>query len=161
MKILAFDQASVKTGVAWFEDTTLKGYLTIDLSKVNKEEHTRIMILEMYKLIDEQKPDVIVFEDVAMQRNAASLILLTRLQGALLGYCFKNAITAVIYKPSVWRKMLHFVQGSKIKRKMLKDQAIAFVKQYYDIDVSEDEADAICIGCAYATVNEARGDLDG
>jgi len=154
MKILAFDQASVKTGVAWFEDTTLLGFATIDLSKREKEEHIRIMILEMYKFIEEHKPDVIVFEDVAMQRNSATLILLTRIQGALLGYCFSHGITAVIYKPSVWRKMLHFTQGSKVKRQVLKQQAVAFVKKFYNTDANEDEADAICIGCAFACVQK-------
>lgn len=158
MKILAFDQASVKTGAAWFEDTTLLGYITIDLSKVDKEERVRLMVLEMYKLIDEHKPDVIIFEDVAMQRNAASLILLTRIQGALLGYCFEHAISAVIYKPSVWRKMLNFVQGSRVKRSTLKNQAISFVKKYYNVDAKDDVADAICMGCAFACVeNQNRG----
>ena len=113
----------------------------------------------MYKLIEEHKPDVIVFEDVAMQRNSATLILLTRIQGALLGYCFDHAITTVIYKPSVWRKMLHFTQGSKIKRNILKSQAVAFVKKYYGVEVNDDAADAICIGCAYANVLDALEQL--
>lgn len=164
LKILAFDQASQMTGAAWFEDTTLLGYTVINFKKIkDARERMGAMIQEMYKLIQEIKPDVIVFEDVVMQRNAASLIILARLQGALMAYCYEHAIIWVVYKPSEWRRMLHFKQGSRVKREILKAQAKAFVKKYYEVDVNEDEADAICIGCAFACVQNAlsMGDEDG
>lgn len=46
--------------------------------------------------------------------------------------------------------MLGFKQGRNIKRAQLKAQAQKFVKDHYDIEVTEDEADAICIGLAFA-----------
>ena len=151
MKILAFDQASLKTGVAYFDDTTLLESFVIDFSKI-KDTKQRIeqMVLTVLLAIKEKKPDVVVLEDVALQRNAAVLITLSRIQGAIIGHCFENGIINVIYKPSQWRSVLGFTQGGKVKRQDLKKQAIQFVETHYERSASEDEADAICIGCAFA-----------
>lgn len=151
MKILAFDQATMKTGVAWFEDTTLKGFELIDFHKIkDAKQRQQLMILKMYEKIRECNPDVIVIEDVAMQRSAGAVILLAQIQGAVLGYCLEHEIACVIYKPAVWRKMLGFRQGSKVKREVLKQQAVDYAKHYYDVDAGEDISDAICIGHAFA-----------
>ena len=167
MKILAFDQATIKTGVAWFEDTTLKGFELIDFHKIkDTKQRQQLMILKMYEKIRECEPDVIVFEDVAMQRSAGAVILLAQIQGALLGYCLEHDIVGIIYKPALWRKMLNFKQGSKVKREALKQQAVDYAKKYYDVDAGEDIADAICIGHAFAMSydktleQENRGVLD-
>lgn len=150
MKILAFDQASRKTGAAWFEDTTLMGYQLIDFSKMkDADERTKLMILKMFELIEEIKPDAIVFENVTLQRSPGAAIMLAQLAGSLIGYCYEHNIRGMMYKPSEWRRMLDFKQGSKVTREALKKQALDFVKEHYDLDVDEDEADAICIGCAF------------
>ena len=151
LKILAFDQASQKTGVAWFEDSTLLGYEVLDYSRVKDADlRVRLMMESMFNLIGEHKPDALVFEGVALQRSAGAVIMLAQIQGGLMGYCYSHNISGMIYKPSVWRKMLGFKQGRNIKRAQLKAQAQKFVKDHYDIEVTEDEADAICIGLAFA-----------
>ena len=158
LKILAFDQASFKTGVAYFDGTTLLESAVIDYSKVkDTKQRVEQMILSVLLLIKEKCPDVVVIEDVALQRNAAVLIMLSRIQGAILGHCFEKGIVSVIYKPSQWRSMLGFIQGGKVKRADLKKQAMDFVMEHYGREVAEDEADAICIGCAFACAltNEA------
>lgn len=157
MKILAFDQATIKTGVAWFEDTTLQGFELIDFHKIkDTKQRQQLMILKMYEKIRECNPDVIVFEDVAMQRSAGAVILLAQIQGSLLGYCLEHDIVGVIYKPSEWRKMLGFKQGSKVKREALKKQAVEYAKKYYGVDAGEDIADAICIGHAFGVAYKAQ-----
>lgn len=153
MKILALDQASEKTGIAYFENSDLKDYGLINMSKVHGDQRMSAMVLEIYKIIDEVAPEVVVLEDVAFQKNAASLILLARIQGAIIGYCLNKDIKTVIYKSSSWRKMLGFDQGKNVKRPALKKQAFDFVKEHYGLRVAEDEADAICIGCAWAVAN--------
>ena len=45
--------------------------------------------------------------------------------------------------------MLGFKQGSGTKRSDLKQQAIDMIYDRYGISVTNDEADAICIGIAY------------
>lgn len=150
MKVLAFDQASIKTGFAVFEDITLTGYGVIDLSKEKSAAiRAGAMITEMYALIEEHKPDAIVMEDVAMQRNVATLVTLARLQGALMAYCYQHNVAGSIFKSSEWRKLLQFKQGNKVPRARLKQQAQEFVEKGFGLQVSEDEADAICIGVAY------------
>lgn len=150
MKILAFDQATEKTGVALFDDSTLNMYELIDLHREkNSEERKRKMILSVISVMQETNPDTVVIEDVSFQKNAASLIYLARLQGAIIGWCISNGKDVVIYKPTSWRKILNFKQGSAVKRSALKEQAQEFVKNYYGVEPSEDEADAIAIGCAY------------
>lgn len=155
MKILAFDQATIKTGVAWFEDTTLKGFELIDFHRIKDvKQRQQLMILKMYEKIRECEPDVVVFEDVAMQRSAGAVILLAQIQGSLLGYCLEHEIVGVIYKPTVWRKMLGFKQGSKVKRELLKKQAVEYAKKYYGVDAGEDVADAICLGHAFSVAHQ-------
>ena len=151
MKTLAFDQATIKTGVAWFEDTTLKGFELFDFHKIkDTKQRQHLMILKMYEKIKEYRPDVIVFEDVAMQRSAGAVILLAQIQGSLIGHCLEENIPGVIYKPAVWRKMLGFKQGSRVKREELKKQAVEYAKIHYGVDAGEDVADAICIGHAFS-----------
>jgi hypothetical protein len=51
-------------------------------------------------------------------------------------------------RPTEFRKELDFVQGKNVKREELKQQAINYVKKIYNLEVNDDVADAICIGCA-------------
>ena len=156
MKILSLDQATNKTGVAVFEDKELKKYYIIDLSKSKSSAEQRIneMMIEINKTIEKENPDVIVFEDVAYQSNAQTLIKLARLQGSIIYYCISNNYNYTIITPSDWRSSLSFMQGKGCKRKFLKNQSILYVKVKYKKDVTDDEADAICIGTAYIQKNK-------
>ena len=55
-----------------------------------------------------------------------------------------------VLAPSHWRSILksQFGIGFGRSRAEQKKSARGFVKDHYNIDVSEDEADAICIGIA-------------
>lgn len=92
-------------------------------------------------------PDLVVIEDVALQRSAKTVIQLAQLQGAIIGACDIFNIPYEILKPSEWRKMLGFKQG-RMKREELKQQAIDYVAEHYGEMVSSDEADAMCIAKA-------------
>ena len=50
--------------------------------------------------------------------------------------------------PSSWRAKCGIKNGRGIKRTSLKEADIAFVKENFNLDVNDDEADAICIGFA-------------
>ena len=63
--------------------------------------------------------------------------------------------------PSSWRASLGIKNGRGIKRTTLKQADIDFVKEKYNINVNDDEADAICIGLAQyvkSEVNEINWD---
>lgn len=102
----------------------------------------------LQKKIEKYKPDVLVIEDVVLQRSPATMKMLAQLQGFLIGCCRSQGIQYQIIYPSSWRKALGFKQGGA-KRPELKKMAIDYVLKTYNISAGEDEADAICIGAAY------------
>lgn len=146
MKLLAFDQSTTKSGYAVYQDKCLANYGLIDYSKENGKEI--LMQKTICNMIEQISPDCVVIEDVALQTNPSVLILLSRLQGAIIQTCSKNNITCFIIKPTEWRKKLEFKQGKGVKRKDLKIQAKDLVLNHFDLTVTEDVAEAICIGLA-------------
>ena len=153
-KLLSFDQASIKTGYAYFEDGNLKKFGVL---KVNGNDSTEQRVYDMSLLIKEciekYDPDKIVIEDVQNQCNVAIVKMLARLQGIIIGICFNRGISCKIMVPAEWRKVLNFTQG-KTKRAELKRQSIEFVLSHYNSAlqnriITDDESDAVCIGCAF------------
>lgn len=146
MKILAFDQSSKLSGWSLFEDDKYSCSGVIDKSKI-KDSDRRIgeMGLEICEKIQELKPDCVIIENVQQQAGVATVILLSRLQGFILGWCYAHNVRIEIIGPSQWRSTLSFRQGAGVKRKELKAQSIEYVKLNYGLDVSEDEAESICI----------------
>lgn len=107
------------------------------------------MCSAIHELIQDNSPDYVVLEDVALQTNPSTLTTLARIQGAIIQSLLIYKIPYNIYKPSSWRKVLCFSQGRGIARKELKKQAIQYVKDKFNIDAKEDICEAICIGQAY------------
>lgn len=149
MKILSFDQATNLTGYAVFTNSKLKNFGLVDFHKLSGEEKSKQMILAIFELIDSVKPDVVIIENVQSQANMQAVIMLARLQGAIIGYCYKKHIPWKTYLPSQWRKIIGITQGRGIKREELKAQSMEFVKTITKDTVGEDTAEAIAIGCAY------------
>lgn len=150
MRILAFDQATKISAWALFDGDQLVDHGLIDLHKDEGTAH-RIdqMSDELSDVIQKSAPDLLAIEDVSYQRNAQSLIELARLQGRILQMAHEADIPVKIYKPSAWRKVVGIKTGKGIKRPALKRAAVALVKEQYHISVSDDAAEAICIGqCA-------------
>jgi len=149
MKLLSFDQAMNLTGYAVFTKSKLKKFGLIDCHNLSGDERLQKMISEIYALIDLTKPDFVVVENVQSQANMQAVIMLARLQGAIIGYCFKKNIPWKMYLPTQWRKLIGIRQGKGIKRAELKAQSLEFVKTITKEPVNEDVAEAISIGCAY------------
>lgn len=143
--IINFDQATKITGYSIFKDGNL---VTYGLLKVNKDEKNPIermkeMNDKIIALIDDVKPDYIVFENVQFQNNYGTFQQLSQLQGIIMAYLFKLDIGFTIIEPSAW-KAFCMIKGKN--REQQKPNTIKFVKEVYKVDVSEDEADAIGIG---------------
>ena len=107
------------------------------------------MLKTISNRIVENAPDIVVFEDISLQTNVSTLVLLAQLQGAIIQTCVMNDIEYIMFKSSSWRKVLNFHQGRNVKRPELKQQAKDFVKNKYGLELKEDICDAICIGEAY------------
>jgi len=149
IKVLAFDQSLSCTGWCVFENSEHMCHGLINLKSIAPNIRPQYMLDAMVSKIKSYEPDVVVLEDVVLQRNVKTLKDLAKLQGAVIGVCDYLKIQYKIIGCSAWRKQLKFKQGSGIKRAELKQQAHDYVVEHFGIETSEDECDAICMGWAY------------
>lgn len=149
MKVLSFDQSSNKTGWAAFNDNEYSKSGIIDKHQIS-DINIRIgeMGTSICKKIEEIHPDIVIIENIQAQSGVSTVIALARLQGFILGWCYVHKIKVEIIGPSEWRSQLKFKQGAGVKRKELKEQSINYVKNKYDLDLPEDEIEAIAINDA-------------
>lgn len=171
--LISIDGSTTNTGIAVFDYNTKElidyTYIKPDNpyetnKNMNKQEENEIKkknmdyrIIEMIKGINiylkKYKPKVIVIEDTYMGKDGYAYKKLCHIQGLVLSYSIEHKRCLIyFYSPTVWRKAVGIPNSEnkvKLKRKELKNRAIGLVKQIYDIDVSDDIADSICIGLAF------------
>lgn len=150
MRVLSFDQSTRCSGYAIFEDGQYiaSGVIDMNKSKLGTHERSFEMAKSLWQIVKKYKPDYLVIEDTQQQNNVKTVIILARLQGMIIGYAEAHGVKVHILLPSQWRSALKYSQGSKVKRQELKQQSIDYVKNNFGIDVSEDEAEAVCINIA-------------
>lgn len=154
MKFLALDQALGTSGWAVFDNKTL---IAADTFSVSKTAPMDRRLLEIYKnltdLYHEYEFEKIYFEDIQLQAgNALTYKHLAYAQAAIILWCGHMNMDWSISAPSHWRKVLG--GGFGRKRAEQKRYAIQLVQKWYNIEVSSDIADAICIG--RAAIQESR-----
>ena len=147
--IIALDQSTQLTGYAIFQDKDLIAHGVFSPS--GDYEH-RIVKLRQWLLdkLEPLKPNVeVYFEDIQLQDLGGGSIGVTtfkklaHVQGALIITCIEEDIPYTIVPAATWRKTCG-VKGRV--RNEYKPAAQAHVLEKYKIQVTEDEADAICIG---------------
>ena len=150
MKILSFDQSSTNSGYCLYEDGNIITSGFIDKHKIkNSDERIMEMGVAICKKIKELEADFITIEHIQNQSNTATVILLARLQGFIIGWCYTHKIRVEIMEPAKWRSSLSFKQGPKVKREELKKQAMDYVIKHFGMtDCSEDQCEAICMAVA-------------
>ena len=152
MIVLSLDQAAVTTGWALFENNKLinKGSFTIKKTlpiEVRLWQIQQSLLDVIYKNLNDRNPDIIVFEGIQQQSNVETFRKLAMVQAAILLLCYDLGIKYVIYSPSEWRAINGGGYGRK--REEQKNAAILKAKEWYQVDVDSDIADAINIGHAY------------
>ena len=150
MRILAFDQASNVSGFCLLERDTIIESGLIDKHKIkNSDVRIAEMSVAICQKIDELKPDLVIIEGIQNQSSTATVILLARLQGMILGHCYTHKIKIEMLGPSKWRSQLGFHQGKGVKRDSLKEQAADYIEDEFGLEYIEiDQAEAICIAVA-------------
>lgn len=147
-RILAFDQAANTSGWSVFDDLELVKFGkwsstgSHSTEKINQTKHW------VANMIQTWKPDLVVFEDIQLQKFDGGEAVITfkklaHLQGVLKNYCYENGIIYKIVSPSTWRAF-NEIRGKERNDK--KRNAQFKVKALYDVSVTQDEADAILIG---------------
>lgn len=148
IKLISFDQASQVSGYSLFVDNKWQYSRVIDLSNDNNTERRfKEMVTRIHKIINEEHPDFVAIEAVTLQKNAKTMMLLARLQGAIIGKCIDDGIQYEIIEPSKWRRVVGIHQGNK-KREDLKKDSLALTHELFDKKLSEDAAESLLIGVA-------------
>ena len=149
INLVSIDGSTKKTGISHFLDGEYVNHYLLDYSK-DKDAENRfgVMSLGIWGILDEIRPNIIYIEETYMHNNAQTMKTLTRLQGVVYAWCINNDCSFNTITPKAWRKLLDFNQGKEVKREQAKMQSIEYVKNNYNMIVSDDEADAICISAA-------------
>lgn len=152
-RILALDQATGTSGWAVMDDKTLINYGDWSTSANHSTGKISQVKAWLDYMVQTVNPDQIILEDIQLQKFDGGEAVLTykklaHLQGVLKNYCYEKGIPYKIIPVATWR------QYSDIKGKTRTDRkhsAQLRVKAIYDIDVTQDQADAILIArCAAA-----------
>ena len=150
-KLVTIDGSTQKTGIAYFCNGKYVEHILLDFSKdKNMESRFESMSKEIWKRLDEYRPNIIYIEETYMANNPQTSKILTRLQGVVYAWCrcLEYNCEFNTIRPTQWRKQLKFQQGKNVKREQLKEQSIRYVLENYGLKVTDDEADAICIADA-------------
>lgn len=152
-RILALDQATHTSGWAIYDGSVLIKYGSVTMSHSSSAERSNGLKVWLANMIEIWKPDKVALEDIQLQQfgkkesdnveGVTTFKVLAQLQGVLLDYLYEKKTRNDVVHTGVWRKHCE-IKGSSRSDK--KKSAQLKVKEWYDIDTTEDEADAICIG---------------
>lgn len=158
-KLLSLDQSSKCTGYAIFEDGKLIDYGHISLN--NQELGVRLNRLSdwLINIIEEEKIDEVILEDIQLQDKKSSSVQFDKGSSNVKTYRILAEVIGVIEAtltrigtkycfsaPASWKSKLGIFGGGRPKEKK---KAQEHVLQYSGKTVTQDEADAICIGLAH------------
>ena len=148
-RTIGLDQATHITGYSIFDDGELI-YAGIFEAEAEDEISRDIEIKNwVIQLIQNWKPDIIAMEGIQLQQfnnktiGVTTYQTLARLQGILMATCHEQKIEYVVVPPATWRAHCQVKGRTRADRKRSMQMK---VKEWFDITVSDDVADAIGIG---------------
>lgn len=152
IKILCFDQSTKKTGCSIWEN---KNLITYGVLEVNEKDPPIERLYQMYfqikNLIENSNSNFVALEGVQFQNNYKTYSLLSQLQGLIFSTLFERDLSFVLVEPTVWKAYCG-IKGKK--REEQKINTIQMVRDKFNLEMSEDEADAIGLG--WYTVNNIK-----
>lgn len=154
--ILSLDLSTKSSGWAIFNEQELINYGCITSSSTDLIKRIHIMIDEIDRILQENEISKIIVEEVrpeggygvGNQKTHKALMYLQAALEFLIHDNYNKKVEIEYIFPSSWRAKCGIKNGRGIKRTSLKEADIAFVKENFNLDVNDDEADAICIGFA-------------
>lgn len=142
MRILSIDSSTTSTGWCVYENKPIK-YGCICPNKTLEYIDRVIYILkELDALKLKYEPEIIIIEQLAVTRNAKTAQMLAGLQVAIEVMFRQEEYLVIEARPSEWRKYCN-IKGKK--REELKQNAVNYIKNKYNIEVNDDTAESICI----------------
>ena len=148
-RAIGLDQATHITGYSIFDNEELVYAGTFEATA--EDEIARDVQIQnwLIQLIHNWKPDVIGLEGIQLQQFNDKMVgvttyqTLARLQGILMATCYDLKVDYMICPPATWRNHSGVKGRSRADKKRSMQNKI---KEWFDITVSDDVADAIGIG---------------
>lgn len=153
-RILALDAATSITGYAIYDNKTLIKYGTFKTSATLRTIERINQVKQWLRAaLKEWEPDFVGLENIQLQKygtgsaqaQVKTFQTLANLQGVILDTIFEACVDSELVYPTEWRSYCGVSDGDQ-HREARKKAAQAKVRIWYDMQCSEDEADAICIG---------------
>lgn len=152
-RVLALDQATNTSGWSIYDNKELIAYGKITFTQVDTFERISKLRQWLVNMIENWKPDKVGLEDIQLQKFATkygkeaeavtTYKVLAQLQGTLATTAFEKGMSPIIVHTATWRSHCNVNAKSRADQKRA---AQIFVKNKFDKSVTQDEADAICIG---------------
>lgn len=143
---LSLDQATRITGYAIFQDDKLVKVDQFELTDSHIGTRLKKYKERILKLIDENGVNQVLFEEIQLQQNVETFKKLAMLYGTTMLLLEEKGIKYDIVSSNTWKSKCKI---KKTGRETEKQAAQKFVEQNYGIHVSQDKADAICLGYSY------------
>ena len=145
--LLALDQSSRTTGYAIYVDGKLNNYGKFIL----EDEDIGLRLVKfrdkIIQLLHDYEINEVAFEEIQMQNNVVNNVqtfkILSEIYGVLQELVTELNIPYTIVSSNTWKSTMKI---PKTKREEEKRRAQALVYQLFQVKVTQDEADAICLG---------------
>ena len=156
--ILSVDQSSRCSGYAIFQNNQLVASGTFTVTDEFIPNRLVQIRNKINSLITEYHIDKVLLEDIQLQtqvNNVATHKILAEVLGVLEELCAELHIPHEIIHSQTWKSGLD-IRGRD--RATQKKNAQMYVRNNYDLNVSQDESDAICIGSYYIKQKKSAWD---
>lgn len=152
-RTLALDDATAISGWSIYDNKELIAYGRFECTQRDTVERISRIRQWLINMIDNWRIDRVAIEDIQLQKFAGknghvesavtTYKVLAQLQGALLVTCFEKDVPCSLIHVATWRAHCKITAKSRADQKRA---AQLYVQNKYDKNVTQDEADAICIG---------------
>lgn len=161
---LSLDISTTATGWALFEGSDLVESGVLKHKSKSFFERGRFMaselrLIQLRALASYEGPfeSIVVEKNSVMGPNQQSMISIGIVTGIILGRLVADNVYFV--NVSTWRKYWKFSYKDRSKKSM-KLQAVAKASENFDLNVKDDEADAVLIGSYFVNKGHEFGDLE-
>lgn len=157
-KIISIDASTRHTAISIFYNKKYVGTENVICDgDINKRFYE--MIIKINSLLEVEKPDLIIIEEMVVERNVDTQRFLTRLQGSICLFSALNNCEVIFIRPTEWRKLSKlneyareiFPEKKKLKREDFKVAAMRYVNKMFNLKLGEDESESYLIGIAFLT----------
>ena len=147
-RTLALDQSSKITGWAIFQDGKLEKYGKWSFNDENLGARLVKIRNAFIKIVQEEKIEQVVIEDIQMQENVLLFKALAEVFGVIYEAAIELNLPIEAVLASSWKSTLNIKGHQRAEQKR---NAQLYVTNTYNVKPTQDECDAICIGDHYFT----------